>query len=148
LSLRLRGGHAAPALGTKRAPTLAFARPMLSVRPTLAMQGASMCAPPSRQQRVTARVEKGLAALSRGGVFGASGALARLRGGTAARSISAGAPRMAAVEEASTSTAPECVSGGGEMAPQYAPAEVEQELYRWWEASGYFKPPAYKVLVQ
>ena len=42
MSLRLRGGHAAPALGTKRAPTLAFARPMLSVRPTLAIQGASI----------------------------------------------------------------------------------------------------------
>lgn len=27
-----------------------------------------------------------------------------------------------------------------EMAPQYAPAEVEQRLYEWWEKSGYFQP--------
>ena len=27
-----------------------------------------------------------------------------------------------------------------EMAPQYSPTEVEQRLYEWWEASGYFQP--------
>jgi len=27
-----------------------------------------------------------------------------------------------------------------EMAPQYAPTEVEQRLYEWWEESGYFQP--------
>jgi len=29
-----------------------------------------------------------------------------------------------------------------EMPTQYAPADVEQRLYEWWEASGFFKPSA------
>ena len=37
--------------------------------------------------------------------------------------------------------AAECASPPAEeMATQYAPAEVEQRLYEWWEKSGYFQP--------
>jgi len=32
------------------------------------------------------------------------------------------------------------VAPAEEMATQYAPQEVEQRLYEWWEESGYFKP--------
>lgn len=50
----------------------------------------------------------------------------------------AGGPAMVApaVETA------ECGAGtsDGEMAKQYVPAEVEERLYAWWEAKGYFKP--------
>ena len=39
---------------------------------------------------------------------------------------------------------PECVTEGDEMAPQYNPNAVEEPLYKWWEASGFFKPSEYK----
>jgi len=146
-TLRLRGGHAAPSRTSPRAPRA----PTL---PSLAARSPARCVAPVRQDPVSARVHQGLKAMARGAVFGApsalklhSSSLARLRGGMSQRSMSAGGSggvTMAAVEEASKLAVPECVAGGDEMAPQYDPKLVEQELYKWWEASGFFQPPAYK----
>jgi len=141
--MRLRGGFTAPPLAARAGG----ARRALS-------------APASRASaKLSSRVSLGLVAMARGGVFGASKAMALHRASTALHGGSTqrlrGGRSLCATTASSTSSdkrddkrvdlpVPECVTGGEEMAPQYNPAAVEEPLYKWWEASGFFKPSQYK----
>jgi len=129
--LRLRGGYTPPV-------AVGRATPPLSPYSVSSIQ-------------LSARVSLGLAAMARGGVFGARKAqqlhkssAQRLRGGQSLCSMSA-APSPAKVSDAHVDLpVPDCVTQGDEMAPQYNPSAVEQPLYKWWESSGFFKPSVYK----
>jgi hypothetical protein len=64
-------------------------------------------------------------------------ALGRLRGGC--RPVHT----MSATDTKVPLPPPECVASAGAMPPQYDSAAVEQQLYEWWEKSGFFQPPPY-----
>ena len=129
--MRLRGGFAPPPLAT-RAPA--------APRPLSAPAAA----------KLSSRVSLGLAAMARGGVFGAGKAqqqhriaTQRLRGGRSQCAMTASASSTSSDAHVDLPV-PECVTEGDEMAPQYNPNAVEEPLYKWWEASGFFKPSEYK----
>jgi len=133
--MRLRGGFASPPFASKAA------RRAVPLPPLAAGSSA----------KLSSRVSLGLAAMARGGVFGASKAqqlqgvaTQRLRGGRSSQCYMSGAASRAADERIDLPL-PACITEGDEMAPQYDPTAVEQPLYKWWEASGFFKPSQYKA---
>lgn len=67
--------------------------------------------------------------------------MGRLRGGN---SVASGLRMSSVAPSKSSNPPPAVVKGEGEMATQYDPQAVEQELYQWWEKSGYFQPTPYK----
>ena len=138
----------------------AMADALLSSRAPLRLRGgfASQLAaaraphpnpPEASSTKLSSRISLGLAAMARGGTFGARKAQAlhlsstqRLRGGRSQCAMSGAATR--AQDERVDLPVPGCVTEGDEMAPQYNPTAVEEPLYKWWEDSGFFKPSQYE----
>lgn len=105
--------------------------------------------PLASSAKLSSRISLGLAAMARGGTFGAAKAqqfhrlaTQRLRGGRCQASMSGAATRQQ--DERCDLPVPDCVTEGDEMAPQYNPTAVEEPLYKWWEDSGFFKPSQYQ----